>query len=84
MDCRAQRWHDGINDKLVGLKSLFAKQLPETPRAYIARLVFDRRHTSVAILSDNPAVKDSEEEIVGGICYRAFPDMRLARLRFVQ
>ena len=64
--------------KLVGLKSLFAKQLPKMPRAYIARLVFDRRHTSLAILSDNPELKDSDEEIIGGICYRAFPEMRFA------
>jgi histone acetyltransferase len=68
--------------KLVGLKSLFAKQLPKMPRAYIARLVFDRRHTSVAILSDNPAVKDSDEEIIGGICYRAFSDMRFGEIAF--
>jgi len=68
--------------KLVGLKSLFAKQLPKMPRAYIARLVFDRRHTSLAILSDNPAVKDSDEEIIGGICYRAFPEMRFGEIAF--
>lgn len=64
--------------KLVGLKSLFSKQLPKMPKAYIARLVFDRRHTSLAILSDNPGLKDSDEEIIGGICYRAFPEMRFA------
>ena len=40
----------------------------EMPRPYIARLVFDRRHTSLAILSDNPDVKDSDDEIIGGIC----------------
>jgi histone acetyltransferase len=68
--------------KLVGLKSLFAKQLPKMPRAYIARLVFDPRHTSVAILSDNPAVKDSDEEIIGGICYRGFKEMRFAEIAF--
>lgn len=62
--------------KLVGLKSLFAKQLPKMPRAYIARLVFDRRHTSLAILSDDPSLNDSDEDIIGGICYRAFDDMR--------
>ena len=62
--------------KLVGLKSLFAKQLPKMPRAYIARLVFDRRHASLAILSDDPSLRDSDEEIIGGICYRAFEDMR--------
>lgn len=35
------------------------------PREYIARLVFDRRHRSVAIVRRGRAV-------VGGICYRAF------------
>lgn len=64
--------------KLVGLKSLFAKQLPKMPRAYIARLVLDPRHTSLAILSDKPDLKDTDEEIIGGICYRAFPEMRFA------
>ena len=68
--------------KLVGLKSLFAKQLPKMPRAYIARLVFDKRHISLAILSDDPAVKDSDEEIIGGICFRPFQEMRFAEIAF--
>lgn len=68
--------------KLVGLKSLFSKQLPKMPRAYIARLVFDRRHTSLAILSEDPKVKDTDEEIIGGICYRAFKEMRFAEIAF--
>ena len=64
------------------LKSLFAKQLPKMPRTYIARLVFDRRHTSLAILSDDPATKDTDEEVIGSICYRAFPEMRFAEIAF--
>ena len=68
--------------KLVGLKSLFAKQLPKMPRAYIARLVFDKRHISLAILSEDPAVKDSDEEIIGGICFRPFEEMRFAEIAF--
>lgn len=68
--------------KLVALKSLFAKQLPKMPRSYIARLVFDRRHTSLAILSDTPSHKDSDEEVIGGICFRAFDDMRFAEIAF--
>lgn len=68
--------------KLVALKSLFSKQLPKMPRAYIARLVFDRRHTAIAILSDDPAVKDTDEEVIGSICYRAFPEMRFAEIAF--
>jgi histone acetyltransferase len=77
--------NDGKPDnlvKLVGLKSLFAKQLPKMPRPYIARLVFDRRHKSLAILSDDPQHKGGDEEIIGGICYRAFPQMRFAEIAF--
>jgi len=68
--------------KLIGLKSLFAKQLPKMPRAYIARLVFDRRHKSLAILSDDPQHKGGDEEIVGAICYRGFYEMRFAEIAF--
>ena len=52
------------------------------PRAYIARLVFDRRHTSLAILNEDPVVKDTDEEVIGSICYRAFPEMRFAEIAF--
>lgn len=68
--------------KLVALKSLFAKQLPKMPRAYIARLVFDRRHVSLVILSDDPKVKDTDKEVIGSICYRPFPEMRFAEIAF--
>ena len=77
--------NDGNHDnlvKLVGLKALFAKQLPKMPRPYIARLVFDRRHKSLAILSDDPQDKGGDEEIIGGICYRSFPAMRFAEIAF--
>lgn len=77
--------NDGKHDslvKLVGLKSLFSKQLPKMPRTYIARLVFDRRHKSLAILSDDPQHKGGDEEIIGGICYRGFYEMRFAEIAF--
>lgn len=77
--------NDGKPDncvKLIGLKSLFAKQLPKMPRPYIARLVFDRRHTSLAILSDDPQHKGTDEEIIGAICYRGFYEMRFAEIAF--
>lgn len=51
--------------RLVALKNIFSRQLPNMPREYIARLVFDRRHRSVAIVRRGRSV-------VGGICYRAF------------
>mmetsp|Transcript_435 Transcript_435/g.966 ORF Transcript_435/g.966 Transcript_435/m.966 type:complete len:454 (-) Transcript_435:152-1513(-) len=68
--------------RLIGLKSLFAKQLPKMPKEYIARLVFDRRHKSLALLSNDPNKKDCDEEIIGGICYRAYPEMRFAEIAF--
>jgi len=68
--------------KLVALKSLFSRQLPKMPRTYIARLVFDRRHTSLVILNDDPATKDTDEEVIGSICYRAFDEMRFAEIAF--
>ena len=68
--------------KLIGLKSLFSRQLPKMPRAYISRLVFDRNHVSLVILNDDPAVKDTDEEIIGSICYRPFKEMRFAEIAF--
>ena len=53
--------------RLIALKNIFSKQLPNMPREYIARLVLDRRHRSVAIVRRGRAC-------VGGITYRAFHD----------
>ena len=75
--------NDGSDEnmiRLIGLKSLFAKQLPKMPKEYIVRLVFDRRHTSLALLDPNK--KRSDDEIIGGICYRAYHDMRFAEIAF--
>ena len=77
--------NDGTPDsmvKLIGLKSLFARQLPKMPKEYIVRLVFDRRHKSLAILSQDPKHRGGDEEIIGGICYRAYPEMRFAEIAF--
>jgi histone acetyltransferase len=35
---------------LTGLKCIFQKQLPKMPKDYIARLVYDRTHLSLAIV----------------------------------
>lgn len=35
---------------LTGLKNIFQKQLPKMPKDYIARLVYDRTHLSIAIV----------------------------------
>ena len=73
--------------RLIGLKTLFARQLPKMPRDYIVRLVFDRRHTSLALLVDDVDLDDEnykggDEDIIGGICYRAYPDMKFAEIAF--
>jgi histone acetyltransferase len=45
--------NDGKKDSsiiLTGLKCIFQKQLPKMPKDYIARLVYDRTHLSMAIV----------------------------------
>lgn len=45
------------------------------PKDYIARLVYDRNHLSIAIIK-------KPMEVVGGICYRAFNKRRFAEIVF--
>ncbi|GAA6009460.1 histone acetyltransferase GCN5 [Rhodotorula paludigena] len=60
---------------LTGLKNIFQKQLPKMPREYIARLVFDRAHWSMAIVKRGL-------EVVGGITYRPFEGQKFAEIVF--
>ena len=60
---------------LTGLKCLFQKQLPKMPKDYIARLVYDRTHLSLAIVK-------KPLEIIGGITYRPFRDRKFAEIVF--
>ncbi|KAI9830015.1 MAG: histone acetyltransferase [Phylliscum demangeonii] len=60
---------------LTGLKCLFQKQLPKMPKEYIARLVFDRTHLSIAIVK-------KPLEVVGGITYRPFKGRQFAEIVF--
>ncbi|KAI1273318.1 histone acetyltransferase GCN5-like protein [Xylaria sp. FL0933] len=60
---------------LTGLKSLFQKQLPKMPKDYIARLVYDRTHLSLAIVK-------KPLEIIGGIAYREFRARKFAEIVF--
>lgn len=59
---------------LMALKNIFSKQLPKMPKEYIVRLVFDRRHTSMALLRG--------DTIIGGICYRPYFEQRFAEIAF--
>ncbi|KAI3618622.1 histone gcn5 superfamily [Moniliophthora roreri] len=60
---------------LTGLKTLFQKQLPKMPREYIARLVYDSNSKALAIIKRGL-------KVVGGICYRPFPQRGFAEIVF--
>ena len=60
---------------LTGLKNIFQKQLPEMPRHYISRLVYDRSHLSMAVVRKPMTV-------VGGITYRPFNNRQFAEIVF--
>ncbi|ORY86428.1 histone acetyltransferase GCN5 [Protomyces lactucae-debilis] len=64
---------------LTGLKNIFQKQLPKMPREYIARLIYDRNHLSLAIVRGVPTGKI---EVIGGITYRPFNHRRFAEIVF--
>lgn len=53
----------------------FQKQLPMMPKEYIARLVYDRNHRSLAIVKRGL-------KVVGGICYRPFTSRGFAEIVF--
>ncbi|KAI1333022.1 histone acetyltransferase GCN5 [Xylariaceae sp. FL0255] len=70
--------NDGSNESsiiLTGLKGLFQKQLPKMPKDYIARLVYDRTHLSLAIVK-------KPLEIIGGIAIREFRNRKFAEIVF--
>ncbi|KAK0753543.1 histone acetyltransferase GCN5-like protein [Schizothecium vesticola] len=70
--------NDGHRESLIiltGLKCLFQKQLPKMPKDYIARLVYDRTHISIAIVK-------IPLEVIGGITFREFRARKFAEIVF--
>lgn len=61
---------------LIDLKNIFSRQLPKMPKDYIVKLMFDRNHRSMIILKDNT-------KVIGGICFRMYPDQRFAEIAFL-
>jgi len=61
---------------LTALKNIFSKQLPEMPKEYIARLVFDRKHKSLAL------IRTSDSVALGGICFRSFSTQSFLEIVF--
>ncbi|KAJ1978224.1 histone acetyltransferase [Dimargaris verticillata] len=63
------------NILLTGVKNIFQKQLPKMPKEYIARLVYDRNHHSMAVVKNG-------DHVVGGITFRLFDHRRFAEIVF--
>lgn len=69
--------NDGIDEHmvwLIGLKNIFARQLPNMPKEYIVRLVMDRNHKSVMVIRRNL--------VVGGITYRPYISQKFGEIAF--
>ncbi|XP_029102881.1 histone acetyltransferase KAT2A isoform X3 [Scleropages formosus] len=59
---------------LVGLQNVFSHQLPRMPKEYIARLVFDPKHKTLALIKDG--------RVIGGVCFRMFPTQGFTEIVF--
>ncbi|KAL9261128.1 Histone acetyltransferase GCN5-like protein [Drosera capensis] len=69
--------NDGVDEHmiwLIGLKNIFARQLPNMPKEYIVRLVMDRNHKSVVVIRRN--------HVVGGITYRPYFSQKFGEIAF--
>ncbi|KAL3326046.1 hypothetical protein AABB24_036984, partial [Solanum stoloniferum] len=69
--------NDGVDEHmiwLVGLKNIFARQLPNMPKEYIVRLVMARNHKSVMVIRRNL--------VVGGITYRPYTSQKFGEIAF--
>ncbi|KAJ1687066.1 hypothetical protein LUZ63_018456 [Rhynchospora breviuscula] len=69
--------NDGVDQHmiwLIGLKNIFARQLPNMPKEYIVRLVMDRTHKSMMVIRHN--------HVVGGITYRPYASQRFGEIAF--
>lgn len=86
--------NDGKRESLIiltGLKCIFQKQLPKMPKDYIARLVYDRTHLSMAIVKKplevvgyvpTPLSCATSNSIFSGITYRPFNSRQFAEIVF--
>ncbi|KAL3517632.1 hypothetical protein ACH5RR_020221 [Cinchona calisaya] len=69
--------NDGTDEHmiwLIGLKNIFARQLPNMPKEYIVRLVMDRNHKSVMVIR--------HKQVVGGITYRPYVSQKFGEIAF--
>ncbi|KAL3626067.1 DeSI-like protein hag1 [Castilleja foliolosa] len=69
--------NDGVDQHmiwLIGLKNIFARQLPNMPREYIVRLLMDRNHKSMMVIRGT--------HVVGGITYRPYISQKFGEIAF--
>lgn len=74
-------WNDSSEQNmrlLIDLKNLYSKQLPNMPRDYIVRLVFDRQHISLVALKGG----ESNGRLIAGCTYRPFFTQSLGEVAF--
>ncbi|KAK5665896.1 histone acetyltransferase [Batrachochytrium dendrobatidis] len=70
--------NDGTDESMIlltGLKNIYQRQLPNMPREYISRLVYDRNHHHMAVVR-RPLI------VLGGITYRPFDKRNFAEIVF--
>lgn len=60
---------------LIGLKEVISKQLPEMPKYYIMRALFDGYHESLCVIKDG--------EVVGGCTFRPFLKQEFVEVVFL-
>ncbi|KAJ8899458.1 hypothetical protein K2173_018432 [Erythroxylum novogranatense] len=72
--CNSNDGNDEHMVWLIGLKNIFARQLPNMPKEYIVRLVMDRNHKSVMVIRRN--------KVVGGITYRPYASQKFGEIAF--
>ncbi|RKP15026.1 histone acetyltransferase gcn5 [Piptocephalis cylindrospora] len=61
---------------IANVKALHQRQLPKMPGEYIARLVFDRGHQSLMIVT-------GDVDVLAAITFRVFPDRGFAEIVFL-
>jgi histone acetyltransferase len=59
---------------LTQMKCIFSKQLPNMPREYITRMVFDKKHKTLVLLKHKAPI--------GGICFRTFKEQGFIEIVF--
>lgn len=64
---------------LLSLKSIFVKNLPNMPRPYVSRIVFDRKHETLALMKKI----NNEYTTMGGCCYRPFTKQKFGEIVFL-